>query len=137
MVLEQHASTAAHWTQVEYERIFTLGQTPRVALVAEDARKIVGFLIARALGLDWEIENIAVDEAVRRRGFGATLVRDFLRLARTRGAACVFLEVRESNQAARKLYQKLGFVPCGRRKSYYNNPLEDAVVYRFHLSESG
>ncbi len=136
MVLERQASTAAHWTQVEYERIFNLGQTPRVALVAEDVGEIVGFLVARALGPEWEIENIAVAEVVRRRGLGITLISEFLQLARTRGAAGVFLEVRESNQAARRLYQKLGFAGCGRRKSYYNNPLEDAIVYRFHLSES-
>ncbi len=136
LALERQAATAAHWTAAEYDRIFTPGQTPRVALIAEEDGEVVGFLVARALGPEWEIENVVVAPAARQRGGGTRLVREALELARVRGAGSVFLEVRESNAAARKLYEKCAFVASGRRNSYYHNPVEDALVYRFHLPES-
>jgi len=55
----------------------------------------------------------------------------FLDLARNRGAEAVFLEVRESNLAARRLYEKWAFVESGVRRRYYRDPEEDAVTYRF------
>ena len=55
---------------------------------------------------------------------------EFLNLARRQGALAVFLEVRESNRAARALYEKWAFVENDRRKRYYSNPEEDAIVYR-------
>jgi ribosomal-protein-alanine N-acetyltransferase len=131
MALERLAPTAAHWTPAEYDRIFTPGQTPRVALVAEEGGEVRGFLVARALGPDWELENIAVAGSARRRGGGARLVREFLELARSRGAARVYLEVRESNLPARALYASCAFEEVGRRKSYYQNPIEDALIYQF------
>ncbi len=136
LALERQAASAAHWTKAEYERIFTAGQTPRVALVGEEAGETIGFLVTRTLGPEWELENIVVAATARQRGWATRLVNELLDLARTRGAASVFLEVRESNQAACRLYEKCRFVVSGRRKLYYHNPLEDALVYRFHLSES-
>jgi ribosomal-protein-alanine N-acetyltransferase len=59
------------------------------------------------------------------------LLEGFLRLARARRGTNVFLEVRKSNQAARLLYEKAGFVEAGRRKDYYRQPDEDALVLRF------
>jgi ribosomal-protein-alanine N-acetyltransferase len=58
------------------------------------------------------------------------LLGEFLRLARERGADTVFLEVRESNLAARRLYEKATFVEKGRRQLYYQEPEEDAIVYQ-------
>jgi len=51
-------------------------------------------------------------------------------VARAKGAQSIFLEVRESNQAARSLYEKWAFVESGRRIRYYQNPQEDAIAYR-------
>lgn len=89
-----------------------------------------GFLVARDLGPEWEIENIVVASSTQRRGLGTRLVQELLDRVQTQGAQAVFLEVRESNLAARGLYFKLGFVESGRRKSYYGNPQEDAVLYK-------
>jgi ribosomal-protein-alanine N-acetyltransferase len=61
------------------------------------------------------------------------LLGEFLELARAEGAETVFLEVRASNQAARFLYEKWAFLEAGRRKAYYRNPVEDAVVCRLTL----
>ncbi len=134
LVLEREAATAAHWMLAEYERVFTAGQTPRVALALEEGGEVRGFLVARALGPDWEIENVAVAGEVRRRGLGAHLISEFLEVARRQGASSVYLEVRESNVAARALYEKTAFVEAGRRKAYYNHPVEDALVYRRDLA---
>jgi len=54
-------------------------------------------------------------------------------MVRAEGAESIFLEVRESNLAARSFYQDSAFVESGRRKGYYSDPQEDAVVYRFQL----
>ena len=130
IALERRISTAAHWGEEQYEAIF---EPPRrVLLVLEEAQYLQGFLIARAVGPEWEIENVVVDQNSRRRGFGVRLIRAFLHLSRSEDLRTVFLEVRESNLAARALYEKCGFRQTGRRTAYFTNPQEDAILY--HLS---
>jgi [ribosomal protein S18]-alanine N-acetyltransferase len=130
MALEKHAVTAAHWSRQQYEQVFVTEGIRRQALVVElDAECIQGFLIARAVNKEWEIENMAVSGPARRRGLGTCLLGEFLDQVRVEGAKGVFLEVRESNQAARALYEKWAFVQSGRRKDYYQGPPEDAITY--------
>ena len=106
------------------------GQLPRVALIIEAESAVQGFLVARVVDTEWEIENIAVSGPARRRGLGTRLLGEFLDWARGEGALAVFLEVRESNRAARALYEKWAFVESGRRPRYYREPEEDAIIYR-------
>jgi [ribosomal protein S18]-alanine N-acetyltransferase len=130
IALEKHVATAAHWSREQYEKLFaSAGQEP-MALVLAAEGILQGFLIARGLGGEWEIENIAVAGAARRNGLGTRLLGEFLDLIRGQGAESVFLEVRESNRAARGLYEKWAFLESGRRKSYYHDPEEDAILYR-------
>ncbi len=134
MRLVIRSATAAHWSREQYERVFG-EQTPRrLALVIEEAAALQGFLVAHAVAGEWEIENIAVAGAARRRGFGTRLLGEFLKLASAEGATAVFLEVRESNHAARLLYEKWSFEESGRRPGYYTQPQEDAVVYRLSFT---
>jgi [ribosomal protein S18]-alanine N-acetyltransferase len=58
-------------------------------------------------------------------------MEEFMSVARNRGGKAIFLEVRGSNQAARRLYKKLAFAEAGRRKMYYDDPEEDALVLKF------
>lgn len=132
MALEKHAVTAAHWSAEQYQTIFS-GPQSRIALVIEDQGAIQGFLIARIIDSEWEIENVAVAGPARRRGFGARLLGELLNTARSRGGTAIFLEVRESNSAARRLYQKWAFSENGRRAAYYRDPEEAAITYRFDL----
>jgi [ribosomal protein S18]-alanine N-acetyltransferase len=131
IALEKHSATAAHWTPQQYENTLAGG---RVAFVLEEDSVVHGFLFGRRLDTEWEIENVAVAGPARRRGLGTRLVGEFVKLARSRGAQTVYLEVRESNRAARLLYEKWAFVESGRRKRYYRDPDEDAVLYQLDFS---
>lgn len=142
MELARASATAAHWTEQQYRDLFSPGaKVHRLAIVAEGwsapvphpatpAECVLGFLVARFLTPECELENIAVASTVRRRGIGRQLL-DALKLAAGEtNCESVFLEVRESNPAARALYESVGFKREGRRKSYYSNPSEDAILYR-------
>ena len=134
IAIETHASTAAHWSIEQYRSVLSSAEPPRVALVIEAQSDVQGFIIGRVQDHEWEIENIVVAEVACRRGLGDMLLGGLLDLARDRGAKSVFLEVRESNLAARSLYGKHSFAEVGRRKQYYREPSEDAVLYRLEVS---
>ena len=131
--LERQCPETAHWTDQQYLDLFSAsGESPvRFTLVAvEDcACALVGFLVARHMPPEWELENIVVAPAVRRMGIGKQLMDALLFQAQQTNSDAIFLEVRESNTAARGLYEKLGFRENGRRKAYYSHPTEDAVLY--------
>jgi len=147
--IASHSATAAQWNQTEYLKLFATDQAeaqpldnpqivapninakPRTALVVEQEGSVVGFIVGRQVEDEWEIENIAVTGAARRCGLGSRLVGELLDLVRKRGGKSIFLEVRESNRAARSLYEKWAFLEVGRRKMYYQNPAEDALVLKF------
>jgi ribosomal-protein-alanine N-acetyltransferase len=135
-----HSVTAAQWNQAEYRKLFapdpvssTAPAQSRTVLVVEQEGTVVGFIVGRQVDEEWEIENIAVTGSARRCGLGSRLVGELLDLVRSRGGKTVFLEVRESNRAARSLYEKWAFLEVGRRKMYYENPAEDALVLKFNF----
>lgn len=133
LAIARNSGTPAQWPEKEYKKVFApdpRGTQNRLVLVIRDEKQVQGFIIGRLAVDQWEIENIAVDRNAQRRGLGRQLLRAFLDRARERGSA-VFLEVRESNLAARNLYSAMGFVQAGRRRSYYRAPEEDAVVLKF------
>jgi [ribosomal protein S18]-alanine N-acetyltransferase len=139
--LELQAENAAHWAEREYEALFAPDAPARIALVAYDEAgsgvvPIHGFLIAQCALGGWEIENVVVTPARRRCGIGTSLIQQLLLRARKQGATSVLLEVRESNRAARRLYEKIGFSEQGRRRDYYKEPLEDALVLRIFVAAS-
>ena len=132
MRLVSHSATAAHWSREQYERVFG-GDSPRREAWVIVENVLQGFLVAHEVAGEWEIENIAVAGPARRRGLGTRLLGEFLRRAQAEGATAIFLEVRESNHAARALYEKWAFIESGRRLRYYGRPEEDAIVYRLAL----
>lgn len=134
ILLTSHSATAAHWSQAQYARVFSDDVPRRVALVIEEDETLQGFLVAHEVAGEWEIENIAIAGPARRRGLGTRLLGDFLDRARAEKGTSVFLEVRESNHAARALYERWAFKESGRRPGYYAQPQEDAIVYRLSLT---
>ena len=122
-ISEIQASTAeaAHWNPRDY--------LTYECRVAERDGLVLGFLVVRAVAeRDWEILNLAVAPAVRRQGIGRQLLSDALE----RHAGECFLEVRESNEAARQFYKGFGFKPITERLRYYSNPPETAIVMKLY-----
>lgn len=101
------------------------------------ARSAKGNLEAYAstwmLSGELRINNLAVREASRGKGIGEALMRNLMELGRQAGCLVATLEVRPSNLPALKLYEKLGFREVGRRKAYYSDTREDALLMRASL----
>jgi ribosomal-protein-alanine N-acetyltransferase len=151
MELERRCETAAHWSEAQYRSALPAcgaGLTSRLILVLDHGvddeehglkqasslgMVLAGFLVARHLGPEWELENIVVALGARRQGVATLLLEELLRRARGVGSESVHLEVRESNREARAFYEKYGFQKTARRRGYYTGPGEDAVVYRRSL----
>jgi ribosomal-protein-alanine acetyltransferase len=144
--LELAAAGAAHWSREQYERMFAAlddqvdprHADPKHVITLIESNEIeirnappalLGFVVVRQVGEEWELENLAVAKSARRRGLATMLMEDLVSFAQRAGIEKIFLEVRESNQAARALYQKSGFTETGRRKNYYEQPSEDAILY--------
>jgi [ribosomal protein S18]-alanine N-acetyltransferase len=115
----------AHWTPEDYESLSVVGMT---GWVAEWDGAIAGFLVARQMGHEIEVLNIAVRPDRRRRGVGDALIRLVFTWAKSLEARKIFLEVRASNLIALRFYERHGFEETGRRPRYYSNPAEDAFV---------
>lgn len=99
-----------------------------VILVAEEGETLLGYVWVRFVLDEGDIGNVAVAPDVRRRGIGAALLKALFAESERRGAVVLQLEVRESNLAARRLYEKNGFETVGKRKNYYEKPAEDAIL---------
>jgi len=111
---------AVEWNVADYLRF--------ECLVATICERLAGFAVARRTAADeLEILNVAVDPPFRRQGIGLRLIQHLL--AQYKGT--VYLEVRQSNYAARKLYHSLGFEAIAVRKDYYSSPVESAIVMKF------
>ncbi len=125
MALEKVSASAAHWSIAQYNEIFETAVSIRAPVSSvsggrRDACRIAGETPALRLALVVEHQS-------------AVQVGELANLARSQHAQSIFLEVRESNQAARSLYLKCAFVESGHRKSYYQNPPETAILYKLDL----
>ena len=116
------------WSEASFRE--SLGAAWSFVLVAEREAEIIGYLVAREAAGTGEILNLAVDPPHRRSGIARALLEAGLVILERRQVEEVFLEVRVSNEAAQSLYRGAGFLPVGRRRSYYRNPVEDALVLR-------
>ena len=129
LAIEQQAPGAAHWTAEQYKKLVGSGVVLVAEEAAEEAGKLCGFICAKAVASEWEIENVVVAAAFVRRGAANELVCELIQRAAGEAASAVLLEVRESNLPARRLYEKHGFREVGRRRGYYRDPVEDAILY--------
>ena len=99
-------------------------------IVAVEGDDVIGYVGSQTV-LGWsDMMNVAVHPDHRRRGVGEKLVIALEEALKAQESTCLTLEVRASNDPARTLYEKLGFVEVGRRKNYYRNPKEDALIMR-------
>jgi len=120
-IIQSASPEAARWDVAEYLN--------HDLLVADSDGRVAGFLVARpADDQECDLLNLAVGPDYRRKGVGTGLVRALI--ACRKGA--IFLEVRESNQIARKFYKSLGFQEVGLRLEYYYSPPESGIVMKFY-----
>ncbi|SFG50546.1 ribosomal protein S18-alanine N-acetyltransferase [Oribacterium sp. WCC10] len=98
------------------------------------AGNLAGYSILRLLGPEAEVENICVSGDMRRCGIGEKLMHHMINTAIEHDAATIFLEVRSCNEAARKLYSKMGFTESYIRKAYYRDPVDDAIIMSLKLT---
>jgi ribosomal-protein-alanine N-acetyltransferase len=109
----------------DYDRI---ARGDMAGWVAEADAQVTGFLVARRVTADLEILNFAVRSDSRRRDIGAALLRAALDWGKSFHAEKAMLEVRASNLAALRFYERFGFLIAGRRARYYTAPVEDALL---------
>lgn len=121
------------WELEEYEK--SRQREDFSCLCAYTDGEFSGFLMAFHVLDECHLLDIATEEKFRRRGIGAALICELMKRAGEKDGSVIYLEVREKNQAARGLYEKLGFVPVGKRKDYYKYPTDDAVLYTLTLGE--
>jgi len=101
-----------------------------------ESKQIVGYCSFWRVLDELHINNLAVAPEYRGAGVGTALLTEVVRQGAELGAHRATLEVRLSNQAARRLYERLGFTVAGVRQAYYTNPVEDALVlWREKLSD--
>jgi len=107
--------------------VLELSKPAGVCLAALHDGQMLGYLICSRYDTVWHIMNVAVDPDLRRRGIATAMLGDLLRRIGGHGARFT-LEVRESNAGAIALYERFGFRAAGRRRRYYQDNGEDAVV---------
>jgi ribosomal-protein-alanine N-acetyltransferase len=137
LALQRASPGAAVWSAADYESLLSADST--MCFLAEDGEsdELVGFVLTRLAADEMEMLNLAVAPARRRRGLGRRLVAEALARGRARGIEQCWLEVRASNRAALDFYRALGFRERSRRRAYYRDPVEDAVVCARHLTAAG
>jgi ribosomal-protein-alanine N-acetyltransferase len=92
------------------------------------SHSLAGYIVARMGANELHINNVAVRENYRRKGIGHDLLNRILEEGRSSAVSSAFLELRAGNSAALALYEKCGFRLTARRKKYYSEPPEDALV---------
>ncbi len=99
-------------------------------LVALEGDTVAGYIGSQTVIDETDMMNVAVHPDYRRQGIAEALVQLLIERLKAIGSLCLTLEVRVSNAPAVALYEKLGFATVGRRKNYYQNPKEDALIMR-------
>lgn len=125
------ASFTVPWSEATFRDL--LANEEARALVVEREGSVGGYAVFWRVGGEAELGDLAVDVSCRRRGIGGRLLEHAEAAAREAGAGSLFLEVRESNEAARALYRAAGYQLVGRRRGYYRYPVEDALILRKSL----
>lgn len=107
------------------------------ASACSDGGDVLGYVVAWFVADEGEIANLAVARPAWGGGVGSALLDGALAEAASRGVGAVYLEVRASNERARRLYESRHFEEVGRRRGYYRRPIEDAIVLRHLVGEGG
>jgi [ribosomal protein S18]-alanine N-acetyltransferase len=128
VVAIERASYSVPWSEPTFRGLLRRRDAELIVAIIDD--RVIGYAVFWCVVDQGELGNVAVSAAARRRGVGELLVAEIIRRAAGRRVRELFLEVRPSNETARRLYDRFGFTPVGRRRNYYQEPVEDALVLR-------
>jgi ribosomal-protein-alanine N-acetyltransferase len=128
VLLVESESFTNPWTREMYAWELQNRSVCHILVVRTDGRPVVGFCAFWLVVDEIHINNVAILPDLRGRGIGSALMAEVFTAARALGARRATLEVRESNEGARRLYERLGFAVGGRRPGYYSSPVEDALI---------
>ena len=132
MAALENISFSEPWSRQAF--LETIGNEEYIYLVALSDEKVVGYA-GCVIALDeGNITNIAVDTDYRRVGIGNELMKQLKNILVKRAVSSIFLEVRESNEAAKTLYKSCGYDTVGIRKNFYSKPQENAVVMKLDIA---
>ena len=98
--------------------------------VATENSQVIGYVGSQTVLGETDMMNIAVHSEFRKQGIGTALINHLIKELKLRGSHSLMLEVRASNISAISVYKNLEFIEVGRRKNYYRNPKEDALILR-------
>lgn len=129
----ERASFQTPWSRGAFRYELTQNRVAR-CLVARWGRRLVGYLCLWEIGHEVHVTNLAAHPDLRRRGVARALLNAVLDDAKGRAVSLAFLEVRPTNVEALGLYERFGFRVIGRRKGYYFDTGEDALVMEARLS---
>ena len=132
--LDMRCFPESPWGYDAFEKNMSNGYDSCLICTGNDGR-IWGYCIIRILDAA-EILLIATDEKKRRMGIAESLMETAFDICEEKKVSDIFLEVREGNTAARRLYEKLGFSEISRRKAYYSSPVEDAVIMQRSFTQA-
>jgi len=122
------ASFVNPWTREMYLAELENHGVSFCSVVRDSSQQVVGYCSFWRVLDELHINNLAVAPSQRGRGAGTALLHEVLREGARLGARRATLEVRRSNEAARRLYERLGFSVAGVRQAYYTHPVEDALI---------
>lgn len=128
----EKASFSTPWSEILFmNEIYKPRSIPKAAIIGG---QIVGYICANYLLEEGHILNVTVHPKFRKQGIACQLVHYMIELLKKEGCCTIFLEVRSSNEAAVRMYEKSGFSRIAARKAYYTLPVEDAVIMSLNLA---
>lgn len=128
VLIVENACFTDPWSRKSFEDSLNEPSAHLLVMAEEAKEEVAGYCCLYHALDEGEIVNVAVAPEYRQKGYGGELVRALMTLGASLGEKRFFLEVRAGNTAGKRLYGSLGFEMCGRRKGFYTNPKEDAVV---------
>ena len=115
------------WSEKSFRDAIKLSSA-EIYVAMDDKMDVLGYFVLYYASDQGELQNIAVRPGYRGYGIGSSLMEKLVSESLRLGMSQIYLEVRSSNEPAKELYRKYGFIPTGIRKNFYRFPTEDAIV---------
>jgi ribosomal-protein-alanine N-acetyltransferase len=132
-VLELEKKTLSAWSEDHLKDELQQPAGFQFVVSNKTTERVLAVLFGRIVEGEAEILKLSVAEFVRNRGIGYQLLDFSVNFCSASGVKNCFLELRASNEVARRLYEKRGFVTVGARRNYYDDPVEDVILMQFEL----